>query len=292
MRKLRIACILLLSGTVALLPLHQKVEGATGNYNAYHHQIRNSGLFTMAGGEQVPSPINIPNPPAALSAASGVCLVLDTVYVEGERDGRWRFGKGEASIKTENGESNYAFQIPERICPEGSSAKLKAQARASQGATLGARISLGGEVDLDPSGGEFAVATDRSDNGEVKEKSGTVTIRPSRGYSEGVYPVIKVWIYGGSKTLTLVFRYTVEQASNGGGMRLEYDTDRPGQDYKNFNLSEARPELCQAGCSADSNCRAFTYVKPGVQGPSARCWLKSGVPQATGSSCCVSGFKG
>jgi hypothetical protein len=32
-------------------------------------------------------------------------------------------------------------------------------------------------------------------------------------------------------------------------------------------------------------------VNPGVQGPAARCWLKSSVPPATPNSCCTSGVK-
>ena len=265
MRKLRIACILLLIGTVALLPLHQKVESATGNYNANHLEAGNS---------------------AALPPASGVCLVLYGSNPEKNQDPKWVVGKNKASIRTENGEVRYTFQMPERICPGGSSATLTAQAIADRGAPLGAIISLGGEVD-----GQGSIQAP-AEPGEVKQKEGTVIIKPSSAYTENTYPTIKVWMAGGSQTLTIEFHYSIEQASTGNGMQLEYDIDRPGQDYKNFNLAEARPELCQAECSADSNCRAFTYVKPGVQAPSARCWLKSGVPPATRSSCCVSGFKG
>jgi hypothetical protein len=73
---------------------------------------------------------------------------------------------------------------------------------------------------------------------------------------------------------------------------LETNTDRPGMDYNNFDLASANPSLCEQACNADPNCRAFTYVKPGVQGSSARCWLKNGIPAANPSDCCVSGVKG
>jgi len=74
---------------------------------------------------------------------------------------------------------------------------------------------------------------------------------------------------------------------------LELGTDRPGMDYKDFDLSSPDPKLCEDACKADSpKCKAFTYVKPGIQGPSARCWLKSGVPAAVKNDCCVSGIKG
>ena len=72
---------------------------------------------------------------------------------------------------------------------------------------------------------------------------------------------------------------------------FEANRDRPGKDYKNFNLPQAQPALCQQACNGEGQCRAWTYVKPGVQGPSARCWLKNDVPAAKVSNCCVSGVK-
>ncbi|MCJ7444819.1 MAG: PAN domain-containing protein, partial [Methanotrichaceae archaeon] len=59
---------------------------------------------------------------------------------------------------------------------------------------------------------------------------------------------------------------------------LDNDTDLPGSDYRNLELSTANPNLCALECSVDSACRAFTYVKPGYQGPNAQCWLKNAVP--------------
>jgi hypothetical protein len=70
---------------------------------------------------------------------------------------------------------------------------------------------------------------------------------------------------------------------------MEVDTDRPGMDYKNFNLPRNLPTLCEQACKEDPNCKAWTYVNPGVQGPNARCWLKSGVPSPVKNPCCVSG---
>jgi hypothetical protein len=74
----------------------------------------------------------------------------------------------------------------------------------------------------------------------------------------------------------------------------EYEpgTDRPGGDYRNFNLDRADYRLCQAECNRDARCRAWTYVRPGIQDPThARCWLKSSVPNKGPSSCCDSGVK-
>lgn len=74
-------------------------------------------------------------------------------------------------------------------------------------------------------------------------------------------------------------------------MTLESNTDRPGQNYRVLDLEVADPSLCGQACMGDSRCRAYTYVKPGVQGPKARCWLKTGVPSAQTNPCCVSGVK-
>lgn len=73
---------------------------------------------------------------------------------------------------------------------------------------------------------------------------------------------------------------------------MEYDTDRPGLDYKNFDLPYAEPMLCQQACLDDPKCKAWTYVKPNtIQGPNPRCWLKYAVPQPHHATCCISGVK-
>lgn len=72
---------------------------------------------------------------------------------------------------------------------------------------------------------------------------------------------------------------------------LEFGLDRRGLDYTSFDLPAADPNLCQAACAKDSRCKAFTYVKPGVQGSAARCWLKHTVPKTLPDTCCVSGVK-
>lgn len=84
----------------------------------------------------------------------------------------------------------------------------------------------------------------------------------------------------------------VKSATGGqASLSLEVDTNRGGADYRNFDLAEARPELCRDACANDPQCRAFTYVKPGFQGPRARCWLKNSAPNGTSNACCISGVK-
>jgi hypothetical protein len=72
---------------------------------------------------------------------------------------------------------------------------------------------------------------------------------------------------------------------------MEVNTDHPGMDYKRIELDEPDPELARMLCAKDPNCKAFTYVKPGVQGPKAICYLKSGVPPARSNPNCISGVK-
>jgi PAN domain-containing protein/trypsin len=78
------------------------------------------------------------------------------------------------------------------------------------------------------------------------------------------------------------------------GASVEPGMDRGGSDYRNFEVGNAdlrdQPELnCQAACQKEGQCKAWTYVKPGLQGANARCWLKTAVPPARANNCCVSG---
>jgi len=74
---------------------------------------------------------------------------------------------------------------------------------------------------------------------------------------------------------------------------LEPDTDRHGSDYHDFALKDARPELCRRACLLDSNCKSFTYTKPGTtgRGDTPWCYLKDSDPRPTRDDCCVSGVK-
>ena len=72
---------------------------------------------------------------------------------------------------------------------------------------------------------------------------------------------------------------------------LEPNTDRMGGDYQGFALDVARPDVCRQACAQDDTCKAFSYVKPGVKGPQAMCFLKSSAGTATADECCSSGIK-
>ncbi|HOB13933.1 MAG TPA: PAN domain-containing protein [Novosphingobium sp.] len=72
-----------------------------------------------------------------------------------------------------------------------------------------------------------------------------------------------------------------------------YRVDLYGSDYRAITYS--RPgntwQTCKASCDADRKCKAWTYVEPG-RTPYGECFLKSPVPQASVSECCISGVKG
>ncbi len=69
---------------------------------------------------------------------------------------------------------------------------------------------------------------------------------------------------------------------------MEDNIDRAGADYTRFELDN--PKACQIQCKNDSDrCRAWTYVRPGVQGPRAVCYLKTAEGDARANSCCISG---
>ena len=71
---------------------------------------------------------------------------------------------------------------------------------------------------------------------------------------------------------------------------VEYSIDRTGGDYKTVDV---RPDPggapCRAACEADNRCRAWTYVRPGYAGPTARCYLKDKIPRPRPKPCCISG---
>lgn len=72
---------------------------------------------------------------------------------------------------------------------------------------------------------------------------------------------------------------------------LEMNADRPGMDYRRIELAVADPRLCESECVGDAACKSFTYVKPGIQGPGAICYLKNGTPNSSPNTCCVSGLR-
>lgn len=69
---------------------------------------------------------------------------------------------------------------------------------------------------------------------------------------------------------------------------LENDFDRPGNDISGF-IALSLPE-CRQLCANEPGCSAFTWIRPGYEGPFALCMLKSSVPNKIENKCCVSGI--
>ena len=65
----------------------------------------------------------------------------------------------------------------------------------------------------------------------------------------------------------------------------------PGSIMRTVQIEQDDPANCQAACRAETQCAAWTYVRPGLQGQQARCWLKSKVPQQFQNQCCTSGVE-
>jgi len=74
---------------------------------------------------------------------------------------------------------------------------------------------------------------------------------------------------------------------------MENNVDRPGSDFLRDEIVPRRdnPARCQQACLASDKCRAWTYVRPGVQGTNGVCYLKHAAPPPVSSSCCISGVK-
>lgn len=106
------------------------------------------------------------------------------------------------------------------------------------------------------------------------------------------YFVITIGTRAGD-TVQYVYVY---RASGGGGttgggeFTIEQNVDRMYGDYKDFDIAGGW-ESCRDACANDPTCRAFTWVKPGAQTPSARCWLKSTVNAGYANSNCITGVK-
>lgn len=70
----------------------------------------------------------------------------------------------------------------------------------------------------------------------------------------------------------------------------EFSIDRVGGDFRSFDIApDPTATSCAKACQADAKCRAFTYVRPGYAGASARCHLKDRITRPRRKPCCISG---
>jgi hypothetical protein len=71
---------------------------------------------------------------------------------------------------------------------------------------------------------------------------------------------------------------------------IEFSIDRTGGDYRNMDVAtDATGAVCGKACEGEQRCRAWTYVRPGYLGASARCFLKERITAPRRKPCCVSG---
>lgn len=70
---------------------------------------------------------------------------------------------------------------------------------------------------------------------------------------------------------------------------MEFSTDRPGSDIRSFDSPD--PNSCETACREEPACQAYTWVRAGIQGPTAKCWLKNTTPANVSNNCCVSGVR-
>ncbi len=68
--------------------------------------------------------------------------------------------------------------------------------------------------------------------------------------------------------------------------------DRPGGDYRAFDVEGYRPQLCEAACNKEPRCKAWVFVKPGRDKGAGRCYLKKTVPPAVYNPRCITSVKG
>jgi hypothetical protein len=73
---------------------------------------------------------------------------------------------------------------------------------------------------------------------------------------------------------------------------FELRTDRPGADFRSFEMDRPEPSICQEACQNLKECEAFTYVRPGPNGETPQCKLKTMASEkVTDQDCCISGVK-
>jgi hypothetical protein len=119
---------------------------------------------------------------------------------------------------------------------------------------------------------------------EIKVSNVTTGVRIFAGLVGVVFVVLGFWQPG-------VFTVPIPGVPAATMSEREHDKNRWGGDYTGFDIRSDHVELCESACKDDTKCLAWTYVKPSIQGPQARCWLKNVIPAVSNDVCCVSGAK-
>lgn len=64
----------------------------------------------------------------------------------------------------------------------------------------------------------------------------------------------------------------------------------PENNIRGADFDTRNPVECQDKCRGDKSCRAWTWMKPGMETVSGHCHLKDSVPLGKRDNCCVSGW--
>jgi hypothetical protein len=78
-------------------------------------------------------------------------------------------------------------------------------------------------------------------------------------------------------------------SSSPSGSTVEFGTDRPGSDYRVFDVPAENFSSCLAACQADSGCQAWSYESSNAQRPNGVCWLKNPAPAQVAKQITTSG---
>jgi hypothetical protein len=106
------------------------------------------------------------------------------------------------------------------------------------------------------------------------------------------YFMVQFGLFGaGGMQVAYIYKRGTDTPMQPAVLTFEPNFDRPGSDYRDFDLPQDNYALCRDACAAENMCMAYTYVRPGVQGDAPRCWLKSSIPPGYASECCASGAR-
>jgi hypothetical protein len=116
-------------------------------------------------------------------------------------------------------------------------------------------------------------------------KTGGRPVPPPPSSGERLQPVERT-----QRTPTLVPAQDMRDVPIAYGWEL--NTNRPGADYRHERLEIGTDAgACLQLCQRDGRCQAWTWLRPGVKGDTAVCYLKDGVPAPVADEYCVSGVK-
>lgn len=154
-------------------------------------------------------------------------------------------------------------------------------------------IAAGNRSYLSRVDGGRHVRVSARDRIKIRSDSRAVAIGDVGRFRDGEWQVRVRDVFEAQRERERDHRRPSQQAPGGRGNQpqFEYDTDRVGGDYSDFELRSPDPALCAQACQADSNCQAWTYGHPNLAGKGYRphCWLKNVVPNPNPDRCCVSG---